>query len=64
MRCGYCGSREHPIRLCPRTWAGQAALMHLRCGYCGGKHEQKNCPRLAYCGYCGGKHDIEYCPRL
>lgn len=46
MRCGYCGSYEHTIKLCPRTYAGSVARMHLRCTYCGGRdHDVQACPK-------------------
>lgn len=25
MRCSYCGSRQHNVRACPKTWSGNAA---------------------------------------
>lgn len=47
QRCGYCGSRKHTFKHCPRTASGQAARARLRCGYCGGRnHSIKACPRL------------------
>jgi hypothetical protein len=46
MRCTYCGSGQHTYALCPKTWGGSAARMHLRCSYCGGRdHAIDACPR-------------------
>lgn len=46
MRCSYCGSRAHTIKLCPSTYAGSVARMHLRCTYCGGRdHDVQACPK-------------------
>jgi hypothetical protein len=25
MRCAYCGSKEHNVEACPKTWGGNAA---------------------------------------
>ena len=25
MRCSYCGSKEHNVEACPKTWGGNAA---------------------------------------
>lgn len=46
MRCSYCGSERHTEALCPHTYAGSPARMHLRCTYCGGRdHDIKACPK-------------------
>ena len=46
MRCTYCGSVQHTIALCPGTWAGSAARLHLRCAYCGATdHDIHACPK-------------------
>jgi DNA-directed RNA polymerase subunit RPC12/RpoP len=46
-RCTYCGSHEHPIELCPKTWDGNTKrTVGLHCAYCGSK-----------------KHDIAHCPK-
>lgn len=46
MYCSYCGSYAHTIALCPKTWAGSSARLHLRCSYCGGRdHDIAACPR-------------------
>lgn len=41
--CSYCG-KDHPIALCPHTYAGSAALHNLRCTYCG-----SNQHNIEYC---------------
>lgn len=47
MRCSYCGSQAHVIKLCPKTWGGQANRNALRCAYCGGTdHSNASCPKL------------------
>lgn len=47
MRCGYCGSDQHPTSYCPRTAEGQSNRKHLRCSYCGGtNHNYAGCPKL------------------
>jgi len=44
--CGYCGSKEHNIEYCSKTWGGQANRNALRCGYCGGRdHNADACPK-------------------
>lgn len=46
MYCSYCGSREHTIKNCPKTWSGQANRASMRCSYCGSKkHILKTCPK-------------------
>lgn len=46
-RCSYCGSDEHPLELCPKTWSGSAnRRWNLYCSYCG-----------------SNKHMVEYCPK-
>lgn len=46
MRCGYCGSDRHTIKLCPKTAGGQANRQNLHCGYCGsGDHNIQACPK-------------------
>lgn len=46
MRCTYCGSTFHTIALCPNTWRGSAARLHLRCSYCGARdHAIAACPK-------------------
>ena len=46
MRCTYCGAPTHNIALCPKTWGGSVARVHLRCTYCGAKdHGLKACPK-------------------
>jgi len=46
MRCGYCGSPQHPISHCPKTWAGSARYAQLRCTYCGGRdHNYEACQK-------------------
>jgi DNA-directed RNA polymerase subunit RPC12/RpoP len=46
MRCTYCGSGLHTIALCPKTWNGSIARMHLRCSYCGShQHDVQACPK-------------------
>jgi hypothetical protein len=47
MRCTYCGSAAHMIDLCPKTWGGSSARLHLRCSYCGGRdHAYEACPKI------------------
>lgn len=41
--CTYCG-KDHPVALCPDTYAGSAAQANLHCTYCG-----SNKHTLAYC---------------
>jgi hypothetical protein len=46
MYCTYCGSPSHTVALCPKTWAGSSARLHLRCSYCGGTdHRVAACPK-------------------
>jgi hypothetical protein len=46
MRCTYCGAHTHTYALCPKTWAGSSARMHLRCAYCGARdHDITACPK-------------------
>ena len=50
MRCGYCGSYNHTIKNCPKTWSGSANRISMRCGYCGSrKHNIEACPKT-WCG--------------
>lgn len=45
--CSYCGSRQHDVEYCPKTWEGQGNLAERRCDYCGSKsHEHAECPKL------------------
>lgn len=47
MKCTYCGSGGHMANLCPKTWAGSSARIHLRCTYCGGRnHAYEACPKI------------------
>ncbi len=46
MWCGYCGSKDHTIDNCPKTWGGQANRNAMRCGYCGStNHNRPACPK-------------------
>jgi hypothetical protein len=46
-RCTYCGSALHTVNLCPKTYAGSSARVHLRCTYCGGRdHNYEGCPKI------------------
>lgn len=46
MWCSYCGSKEHVIDNCPKTWGGQANRNSMRCGYCGStNHNRPACPK-------------------
>lgn len=46
QRCTYCGSHEHTVENCPKTWGGQANRNAMRCGYCGGRdHKNTSCPK-------------------
>lgn len=46
VHCSYCGSKNHGIKYCPKTWAGQSNTNNRRCTYCGDKsHERKDCPK-------------------
>lgn len=48
MSCTYCGSRQHTIKNCPKTWAGGSNRQQLRCGYCGeAGHNSMACPHNA-----------------
>lgn len=39
--CSFCGSREHNLPLCPKTWGGS-----FGCGFCGSKkHKLDYCPK-------------------
>lgn len=44
--CSYCGSREHPTELCPKTWGGSIRRANLHCTYCGSYlHDTRYCPK-------------------
>jgi hypothetical protein len=44
--CSYCGSHEHTIDYCPKTYCGSSNRLHLRCSYCGGKdHNYEACTK-------------------
>ena len=46
MRCIYCGSYQHTIKNCSRTWDGSVNRMHMRCTYCGSReHNIEACPK-------------------
>jgi hypothetical protein len=46
MRCAYCGSNEHEIKFCPKTWNGQGNLNSRKCAYCGSReHFVDECPK-------------------
>jgi DNA-directed RNA polymerase subunit RPC12/RpoP len=46
MRCTYCGSEEHTVANCPKTWAGSANRARLRCIYCGATdHDVRACTK-------------------
>jgi primosomal protein N' len=46
MYCGFCGSKKHTVKNCPKTWSGQANRNSMRCGYCGSKkHNIEACPK-------------------
>lgn len=46
MYCTYCGSHQHQITLCPKTWGGSCARRNLWCSYCGAKdHSIRACPK-------------------
>lgn len=45
--CTYCG-KAHSVALCPHTYGGSSALLHLRCTYCGSKkHSIEYCLKTA-----------------
>lgn len=47
MWCAYCGSNQHEIENCPKTWGGQANRNAMRCTYCGARdHNYSSCPKL------------------
>lgn len=46
-RCGYCGSRQHNERLCPKTHRGSTLRQLIYCTYCGSReHEYEACPKI------------------
>jgi len=46
MRCSYCGSHDHTITNCPKTWGGSANRISMYCTYCGSKkHNINACPK-------------------
>lgn len=46
MWCSYCGSHQHEVENCPKTYAGSANRHHMRCSYCGStKHNVPACPK-------------------
>lgn len=46
MFCSYCGSRNHMVKNCPKTWGGQANRNRMRCSYCGSqKHNLQACTK-------------------
>jgi len=46
MRCTFCGSKEHNIKNCPKTWSGSANRNNMRCTFCGSKeHNVMACPK-------------------
>jgi transcriptional regulator NrdR family protein len=46
MRCNYCGSNQHTIENCPKTWSGQANRRTMYCSYCGSRsHNINACPK-------------------
>ena len=46
MYCSFCGSHQHTIKNCPRTYSGQANRRSMRCGYCGSTtHNINACPK-------------------
>ena len=60
MRCTYCGSNQHTVKNCPKTWDGQINRAHMRCGYCGSTtHNTKACPKT-WSGSCNRDEDNYY----
>lgn len=46
MYCGYCGSHQHEIDNCPKTWGGSANRANMWCSYCGARnHNVQACPK-------------------
>ena len=46
MSCSYCGSSQHTLPNCPKTYKGQASRRAMRCSYCGSKdHNVRACPK-------------------
>ena len=46
MYCSFCGSHNHTIINCPKTWEGQGNRMNIYCTYCGShKHNINACPK-------------------
>lgn len=46
MNCTYCGSSNHTLKFCPKTFSGQINRKNLKCSYCGSdKHTVKACPK-------------------
>jgi transcriptional regulator NrdR family protein len=46
MYCSFCGSKNHIIDNCPKTWGGQANRNKMRCSYCGSRqHNIIACPK-------------------
>lgn len=47
-KCNYCGSREHYVEYCPKTWQGSTNQNQLRCDYCGSReHDIEYCPKTS-----------------
>ncbi|MDQ3747994.1 MAG: hypothetical protein M3367_03100 [Acidobacteriota bacterium] len=46
MYCNYCGSGNHIIDNCPKTWGGQTNRASMHCTYCGSQHHNlPACPK-------------------
>lgn len=46
MYCTFCGSHNHMIINCPKTFNGQVNRANMRCTYCGShKHNINACPK-------------------
>jgi hypothetical protein len=46
MWCSYCGSNQHEVENCPKTWGGQISRAKMRCSYCGSNNHNVNaCPK-------------------
>ena len=46
MRCTFCGSDKHVVKLCPQTWQGAAARRNMKCSFCWATdHEIEACPK-------------------
>jgi hypothetical protein len=43
--CGFCGSSDHDIDLCPETNSGQSNRANIHCSFCeSNTHNLKACP--------------------